>query len=80
MLQNKFVDQHQRGAANGLAMTLQSIASAIGPSCGGTLLSWSLKRQNAAFLPGAQMIFFILNVIEGLGVLSTFKPFFITNP
>ncbi|KAM0004663.1 putative major facilitator superfamily, MFS transporter superfamily [Helianthus debilis subsp. tardiflorus] len=80
MLQNKVVDQHQRGAANGLAMTLQAIVSAIGPTCGGALLSWSLKRQNAAFLPGAQMIFFILNVIEGLGVLSTFKPFLITNP
>ncbi|KAI3725790.1 hypothetical protein L1987_65583 [Smallanthus sonchifolius] len=79
MLQNTAVDQHQRGAANGIAMTLQSICKAIGPACGGALLSWSLKRQNAAFLPGAQMIFFILNVIEGLGILLTFKPFLITN-
>ncbi|XP_076901263.1 protein ZINC INDUCED FACILITATOR-LIKE 1-like [Bidens hawaiensis] len=79
LLQNKAVDQHQRGVANGISMTLQSICKAIGPACGGALLSWSLKRQNATFLPGAQMIFFILNVIEGLGVLLTFKPFLVTN-
>ncbi|XP_076927069.1 protein ZINC INDUCED FACILITATOR-LIKE 1-like [Bidens hawaiensis] len=79
LLQNKAVDQHQRGAANGIAMTLQSICKAFGPACGGALLSWCLKRQNAAFLPGSQMIFFILNIIEGVGVLMTFKPFLITN-
>ncbi|KAD6796133.1 hypothetical protein E3N88_07029 [Mikania micrantha] len=37
MLQNKAVDQRQRGAANGIAMTLQSICKAIGPACGGAL-------------------------------------------
>ncbi|XP_076917661.1 protein ZINC INDUCED FACILITATOR-LIKE 1-like [Bidens hawaiensis] len=79
LLQNKAVDSHQRGAANGIAMTLQSICKAIGPACGGALLSWSQKRQNATFLPGDQMIFFLLNVIEGIGVLLTFKPFLITN-
>ncbi|KAI3491988.1 hypothetical protein L1887_43625 [Cichorium endivia] len=79
MLQNKAVDQRQRGAANGIAMTLQSICKAIGPACGGALLSWSQQRQNAAFLPGDQMIFFILNIIEGIGVILTFKPFLITN-
>ncbi|KAK1432542.1 hypothetical protein QVD17_09439 [Tagetes erecta] len=79
MLQNKAVDQHQRGAANGIAMTLQSICKAIGPASGGALLSWSQTRQNATFLPGDQMIFFILNIIEALGVLLTFKPFLVTN-
>lgn len=79
MLQNKAVDQRQRGAANGIAMTMQSICKAIGPACGGALLSWSQQRQNAAFLPGDQMIFFILNIIEGIGVILTFKPFLITN-
>ncbi|KAJ0753606.1 putative MFS transporter superfamily [Helianthus annuus] len=72
-------DQHQRGAANGIAMTLMSICKAIGPACGGALLSWSQKRLHAAFLPGDQMIFFLLNVIEGIGVLLTFKPFLISN-
>nr|XP_043634335.1 protein ZINC INDUCED FACILITATOR-LIKE 1-like isoform X1 [Erigeron canadensis] len=52
ILQNKAVEQHQRGIANGIAMTLQSICQAIGPACGGAILSWSQKRQNAAFLPG----------------------------
>ncbi|KAJ0753587.1 putative major facilitator superfamily, MFS transporter superfamily [Helianthus annuus] len=79
MLQNKAVDQHQRGMANGIAMTLQSAFQAIGPACGGALLSWTQKRQHAAFLPGDQMIFFILNAIGGVGVLLTFKPFLTTN-
>ncbi|PWA93589.1 Pentatricopeptide repeat-containing protein [Artemisia annua] len=51
MLQNSAVDQHQRGAANGISMTLQSICKAIGPACGGAILSWSQKRLNAAILP-----------------------------
>ncbi|MFS7969988.1 putative MFS transporter superfamily [Helianthus anomalus] len=75
IVKNILSDQHQRGAANGIAMTLQATFNAIGPSCGGTLLSWSLKRQNVEFLPGAHMIFFLLNIIEGVGVLLTFKPF-----
>ncbi|GJZ10952.1 zinc induced facilitator-like 1-like protein isoform X1 [Tanacetum coccineum] len=37
MLQNKAVDQRQRGAANGIALTLMSISKAIGPACGGAL-------------------------------------------
>ncbi|KAL4572719.1 hypothetical protein LXL04_019501 [Taraxacum kok-saghyz] len=88
MLQNKAVDQHQRGAANGIAMTMQSICKAIGPACGGALLSWAQQRQKAAFLPGNvfsytafgdQMIFFILNIIEAIGIILTFKPFLITH-
>ncbi|MFS7969943.1 putative major facilitator superfamily, MFS transporter superfamily [Helianthus anomalus] len=55
MLQNKAVEQHQRGAANGIAMTWMSICKAIGPACGGALLSWSQKRLNAAFLPGMEI-------------------------
>ncbi|KAJ0711625.1 putative major facilitator superfamily, MFS transporter superfamily [Helianthus annuus] len=79
MLQNKAVEQRQRGAANGIAMTFMSICKAVGPACGGALLSWSQKRLNAAFLPGDQIVFFLLNVIEAIGVLLTFKPFLITN-
>ncbi|XP_022139009.1 protein ZINC INDUCED FACILITATOR-LIKE 1 [Momordica charantia] len=77
IIQNRAVEQHQRGAANGIAMTGMSLFKAIGPAAGGSLLSWSQKRQNAAFLPGPQMIFFILNVIEAIGVLLTFKPFLV---
>lgn len=75
ILQNKAVDQHQRGAANGIAMTAMSLFKAAGPAGGGAIFSWAQKRQDAAFFPGDQMIFFILNVIEAIGVLLTFKPF-----
>ncbi|KAI3445203.1 hypothetical protein Pfo_001868 [Paulownia fortunei] len=77
ILQNKAVDQHQRGAANGIAMTLMSLFKAAGPAGGGALFSWGQKRQHADFLPGDQMVFFILNVIEAIGVLLTFKPFLV---
>ncbi|GJW30204.1 zinc induced facilitator-like 1-like protein isoform X1 [Tanacetum coccineum] len=42
MLQNSAVDQHQRGAANGISMTLQSIFKAIGPACGGALRPYDI--------------------------------------
>lgn len=41
LLQNKAVDQQQRGAANGIAMTAMSLFKAIGPAGGGALLSWA---------------------------------------
>ncbi|KAJ8635324.1 hypothetical protein MRB53_009591 [Persea americana] len=75
ILQNNAVPQNQRGAANGISTTAMSIFRAIGPAGGGALFSWSQKRQNAAFLPGDQMVFFILNVVELIGALLTFKPF-----
>ncbi|XP_057980961.1 protein ZINC INDUCED FACILITATOR-LIKE 1 [Malania oleifera] len=77
LLQNKAVDQHQRGAANGISMTAMSLFKAAGPAGGGALFSWAQKRQHAAFFPGDQMVFFILNVIEALAVLMTFKPFLV---
>ncbi|KAL6493808.1 hypothetical protein OROGR_031717 [Orobanche gracilis] len=79
ILQNRAVDQHQRGAANGISMTLVSLFKAVGPAGGGILFSWGQKRQHANFLPGDLMVFFILNVIEAIGVLLTFKPFLVDN-
>lgn len=79
ILQNNAVDQDQRGTANGIAMTAMSIFKALGPAGGGTLFSWSEKRQEASFLPGNQMTFFVLNVIEATGILLTFKPFLVTR-
>ncbi|KAK4285268.1 hypothetical protein QN277_001993 [Acacia crassicarpa] len=70
--QNKAVEQHQRGAANGIAMTAMSISKAVGPAGGGALLAWSQKRLNASFLPGTHMVFFVLNMIEALGVVMMF--------
>ncbi|KAH0931474.1 hypothetical protein HID58_008591, partial [Brassica napus] len=75
ILQNNAVGQDQRGAANGLAMTGMSLFKAIGPAAAGIIYSWSEKRQNATFLPGTQMVFFILNTVLALGVVLTFKPF-----
>ncbi|CAH9073333.1 unnamed protein product [Cuscuta epithymum] len=77
ILQNNAVDQDQRGVANGIAMAGMSIFKALGPAGAGTLFSWSEKRQDATFLPGNQMTFFVLNVIDGIGVLLTFKPFLV---
>ncbi|KAL8162034.1 hypothetical protein V2J09_013523 [Rumex salicifolius] len=68
-------DQDQRGAANGLSMTVMSLAKTIGPACGGALLSWAQKRRNASFLPGTHMVFFLLNVTQFIGFVLTFKPF-----
>ncbi|RZC43483.1 hypothetical protein C5167_036432 [Papaver somniferum] len=67
--------QNQRGAANGLSMTAMSLFKAFGPAGGGVLFSWSQTRMDASFLPGTQMVFFILNVVEVIGLLMTFKPF-----
>ncbi|GAB4859277.1 Probable peptide/nitrate transporter At3g43790 [Ancistrocladus abbreviatus] len=75
ILLNNAVPQHQRGAANGISMTAMSIFKAVGPAGGGSLLSWAQKRQHAAFLPGAQMVFFVLNMVQLIGLLLTFKPF-----
>ncbi|XP_062092069.1 protein ZINC INDUCED FACILITATOR-LIKE 1-like [Humulus lupulus] len=77
ILQNRAVDQDQRGAANGIAMTAMSLFKAVGPAAGGAIFSWSEKRLNAPILPGMQLVFFILNLVEAIGVLLTFKPFLI---
>ncbi|KAF2615585.1 hypothetical protein F2Q70_00007382 [Brassica cretica] len=75
ILQNKAVDQRQRGAANGIAMTAMSLFKTVGPAGAGILFSLSERRLNASFLPGSHMVFFVLNVIVLVGVALTFKPF-----
>ncbi|KAL1804083.1 hypothetical protein ACET3Z_032730 [Daucus carota] len=77
ILQNRAVDQHQRGAANGICMTLMSLSKAVGPAIGGALLSWAQGRLETDFLPGPQMVWFILNIVEAIGVAMTFKPFLV---
>ncbi|XP_021836010.1 protein ZINC INDUCED FACILITATOR-LIKE 1 [Spinacia oleracea] len=77
ILQNRAVDQDQRGAANGISMTAMSLFKAIGPACGGALLSWSEKRQDSSFFPGTHMVFLLLNAVELVGVLLTLKPFLV---
>ncbi|XP_031270834.1 protein ZINC INDUCED FACILITATOR 1-like isoform X1 [Pistacia vera] len=75
LLQNRAVTQQQRGAANGISMSAMSLCKAAGPAAGGALFAWAQRRLNAFFLPGDQMVFFILNIIEVVGLLLTFKPF-----
>ncbi|XP_027340495.1 protein ZINC INDUCED FACILITATOR-LIKE 1-like [Abrus precatorius] len=75
ILQNRAVEQHQRGIANGICATAMSLCKVIGPVAGGAILTLSQKRLNASFLPGTHLVFFFLNVVEGLGVLLMFKPF-----
>ncbi|KAJ4720468.1 protein ZINC INDUCED FACILITATOR-LIKE 1-like [Melia azedarach] len=75
LMQNRTVDQDQRGAANGIAMTAMSLAKTAGPAIGGSVFSWAQKREDADFLPGNHMVFFLLNVVEAIGVIMTFKPF-----
>ncbi|KAK4379127.1 hypothetical protein RND71_000989 [Anisodus tanguticus] len=53
ILQNKAVDQRQRGAANGIAMTGMSFFKALGPAGGGALFSWA---QKGLMLPFFQVI------------------------
>ncbi|XP_015936834.1 protein ZINC INDUCED FACILITATOR-LIKE 1 isoform X1 [Arachis duranensis] len=75
LIQNRVVEQHQRGAANGLSMTAMSLFKAVGPAAGGAVLTWSQKRMDASFLPGPHMVFFALNIVEAVGILMLFKPF-----
>ncbi|KQJ92423.1 protein ZINC INDUCED FACILITATOR-LIKE 1 [Brachypodium distachyon] len=75
LLQNNAVPQGQRGAANGIATTMMSLFKAFAPAAAGIIFSWAQKRQRAAFFPGDQMVFLLLNCTEVLGLLLTFKPF-----
>ncbi|XP_065018375.1 probable peptide/nitrate transporter At3g43790 isoform X3 [Musa acuminata AAA Group] len=75
ILQNNAVSQHQRGAANGVSVTALSLSKAIAPATAGALFSWAQKRQQASFLSGDHMIFFVLNVSTLIGFVLTFKPF-----
>ncbi|ONK61504.1 uncharacterized protein A4U43_C08F30590 [Asparagus officinalis] len=79
ILQNNAVPQHQRGAANGISMTAMSFFKSVAPAAAGAIFSWAQRRQNSAFLPGDQMVFFILNLIQLLGFIMTFRPFLVTN-
>ncbi|KAF0909097.1 hypothetical protein E2562_031353 [Oryza meyeriana var. granulata] len=78
ILQNNSVTQDQRATANGLATTLMSFFKAFAPVGAGIVFSWAQKRQHAFFFPGDQMVFFLLLIVEFLGLVWTFKPFLAT--
>ncbi|WVZ54621.1 hypothetical protein U9M48_005389 [Paspalum notatum var. saurae] len=77
LLQNNAVCQEQRGTANGISTTAMSFFKSIAPVGAGILFSWAQKRQDAAFLPGDQVVFVVLNLVELLGLISTFEPFLV---
>uniref|UniRef100_A0A7N0TGD8 Major facilitator superfamily (MFS) profile domain-containing protein n=1 Tax=Kalanchoe fedtschenkoi TaxID=63787 RepID=A0A7N0TGD8_KALFE len=80
ILQNRAVSQNQRGAANGVAMAAQSSFKAFGPAIGGALLAWAQSRRHASFLPGSQMLFFLLGLIQSVALAMSFKPFLALPP
>ncbi|KAL6849979.1 hypothetical protein ACP4OV_020606 [Aristida adscensionis] len=77
ILMNDAVTQDVRASANGIAVTLMSVAKAIAPAVAGIIFSWAQRRQTASFLPGDHLVFFMLNVFTVIGLVSTFKPFYI---
>ncbi|KAI3876972.1 hypothetical protein MKW92_036752 [Papaver armeniacum] len=77
ILQNSTVSQRQRGAANGISSTAMSLFKVFGPAGGGAIFSLAQKRMNASFLPGTDLVFFILNLILVIGLIMTFKPFLV---
>nr|XP_034568531.1 probable peptide/nitrate transporter At3g43790 [Setaria viridis] len=77
LLQNNAVCQEQRGTANGISTTAMSFFKSIAPVGAGALFSWAQKRQDATFLPGDQVVFVLLNLVQLLGLISTFEPFLV---
>ncbi|OQU78639.1 hypothetical protein SORBI_3008G016000 [Sorghum bicolor] len=77
LLQNNAVCQEQRGTANGIATTAMSFFKSIAPVGAGALFSWAQKRQDVAFLPGDQVVFMVLNLVQLLGLISIFEPFLV---
>ncbi|KAK3118330.1 hypothetical protein QOZ80_9BG0697340 [Eleusine coracana subsp. coracana] len=77
LLQNNSVCQEQRGTANGISTTAMSFFKATAPIGAGAIFSWTQKRQDEAFLPGDQVVFAVLILLELLGFISTFEPFLV---
>ncbi|KAM0901324.1 hypothetical protein ACQ4PT_020075 [Festuca glaucescens] len=76
ILQNTAVAQEQRGVANGISVTLMSIFKAVAPAAAGILFSWAQKNITGLFLPGDQILFWLLNMVSVLGLSLTLSPFF----
>jgi hypothetical protein len=74
ILLNNSVTQDQRGAANGLAMSLVSLFKAIGPAGGGSIFAWAQRRESD-ILPGNQLVFFSLAAVAALTIVFTCEPF-----
>ncbi|XP_064968116.1 probable peptide/nitrate transporter At3g43790 isoform X3 [Musa acuminata AAA Group] len=56
ILQNNAVSQHQRGAANGMAVTALSLFKAFAPAGAGILFSWAQNHQGVSILPACKLM------------------------
>ncbi|GJN37908.1 hypothetical protein PR202_gb26908 [Eleusine coracana subsp. coracana] len=79
ILMNEAVTQDVRASANGVAVTLMSIAKTIAPAAAGAIFSWAQRRQTAWFLPGDHLVFFMMNVFTVIGLVFTFRPFYVRS-
>ncbi|CAD6231860.1 unnamed protein product [Miscanthus lutarioriparius] len=81
ILQNTAVTQKQRGAANGISVTMMSTFKAVAPAVAGIIFSWAQKHISGLFLPGNQILFLTINMVSIVGLVLTFKPFLsLPNP
>lgn len=76
ILQNTAVAQEQRGVANGISVTLMSIFKSVAPAASGILFSWAQRNITGMFIPGDQILFFLLNMVSVIGLSLTFTPYF----
>ena len=49
---------HQRGAINGVSVTVESAAKALGPGLGGSLYAWAVAQRVPAGFPSASVLYF----------------------
>ena len=49
---------HQRGSVNGVTVTIESAAKALGPALGGSLYSWALEQRMPEGWPNPSKAYF----------------------
>ncbi|KAL3678002.1 hypothetical protein R1sor_020958 [Riccia sorocarpa] len=74
LLINNSVFAKQRGRANGLSVSAVSFFKAVGPGAGGAIFAWAQRRESN-FLPGNQMVFFLLGLVVLIDIILTYEPF-----
>jgi len=66
------VDASLRGSVNGLAMTIGSIAKAIGPAAAGSIYAWSLTNS-LSFPFDVYFIFIVISISSVLLIWAAYK-------
>jgi len=70
MLLNNSVTRDQRGAANGLAVSLAALFKTVGPAGGDSMFAWAQSRQSY-ILPGNQLVFFSVGLVAFFSFIVT---------